>query len=147
MEAKALGIDVTEDPQDLNFRRGRTILVTNIYKLINGHSIFGVSETNIQIGSIVIDDVHACLDTTEEQFTLKIPYNTELYSELLEIFRESLRAQSSTRLLELEHGDLNANILVPYWTWNEKLNEVRELLYEYYREEASKNDDYKSLYL
>lgn len=146
MEAKALGIDVTEDPQDLNFRRGRAILVTNIYKLINGHSIFGVRETYIQIGSIVIDDVHACLDTTEEQFTLKIPYNTELYSELFKIFRESLRDQSSTRLLELEHGDLNANILVPYWTWNEKLNEVRELLYKYYREEASKNDDYKSLY-
>ena len=41
-EATALGLEVTRDNTDPQFRRGHAILVTNIFKLINGKSRFGV---------------------------------------------------------------------------------------------------------
>ena len=41
-EARDLGIAVTEDERDTEFLSGRAILVVNIFKLINGRSVFGV---------------------------------------------------------------------------------------------------------
>lgn len=41
-EAAALGFDVTDDPTSPRFAAGRCCLVTNIHKLVNGRSVFGV---------------------------------------------------------------------------------------------------------
>ena len=70
-EAHALGIAVTENERDPEFRGGRAVLVINIHKLINGRSVFGVGERKIPLGAVVIDDAHACLSTASDQFTLK----------------------------------------------------------------------------
>ena len=73
IEAQKLGIRVAYDKydelgnctgrgeEDYFFMNGKAILVINIHKLVNGKSIFGLrpSGNNIQIGSIIIDDVHA----------------------------------------------------------------------------------------
>ncbi len=72
-EAKSLGIAVTTDSNSTNFRRGKEILVCNIHKLVNGKSVFGINERKIEIGTIIIDDAHACIDTVESQYTIRIP--------------------------------------------------------------------------
>jgi replicative superfamily II helicase len=74
-EAKRLGIDVTVDATDYSFRSGGKILVTNIYKVFNGRSVFGVGPAGerIEIGSIVIDDTHACLQSIVKQFRVHLP--------------------------------------------------------------------------
>ena len=48
----------------------------------------------IRIGSIIIDDVHACLSTTSEQFTLTLEAPGEPYNKLLALFKEDLTQQS-----------------------------------------------------
>src|SRR2546427_4057170 len=48
-EAADLGIEITEDAASPRFRRGKAILVANIYKLINGKSAFGVGQEGIKI--------------------------------------------------------------------------------------------------
>jgi len=92
-EANALDLKTTEDPESLDFLRGQAILVANIYKLVNGKSVFGVGNEGIKIriGSIIIDDVHACLSTTEGQYTLILEYASESYQQLFDLFRPSLR--------------------------------------------------------
>lgn len=129
-EANDLGIPVTDNPEDISFKKGESILIINIYKLINGMSVFGVNERKISIGSIVIDDAHACIDTTEKQFTINIPRSTDLYNEILSLFRDSLKQQSEIGLLELEEGDPYKNLLVPFWNWVENKSNLLRLLHE-----------------
>ena len=55
-EAKALGIEVTDDPRDADYAAGEKICVVNVYKLFNGKSVFGVGASQIDIETVVIDD-------------------------------------------------------------------------------------------
>lgn len=129
-EANDLGIPVTDNPEDIFFKKGESILIVNIYKIINGKSVFGVGESKISIGSIVIDDAHACIDTTEKQFTVNIPKNSYLYFDILSLFRNSLKNQSEIALLELEDGEPYKNLLVPFWSWNENKSHLLKLLHK-----------------
>lgn len=145
-EANKLGIEVTDDEESPRFTKGHAILVINVYKLFNGRSRFGVNEVKINIGSVIIDDAHACLDIIESQFTLEIPYETNLYAKLFEIFKDALKEQYDTGILELEAQDPNANLLVPYWAWQKNIENVTELLFEVYHEAIHTNDkNYRSL--
>lgn len=103
-EANKLGIKVTENEDSIDFISGDSILVINIFKLINGKSKFGVGERKIDIGSIIIDDAHACLDSTEDQFTLRIDKETDCYTELYNLIREDLLSQCSVKVHELDEG-------------------------------------------
>lgn len=58
--------------------------------MVNGRSAFGVGDDGqrIPIGSIIIDDAHACLSSIEEQFSISIQKTTLPminYSEFLKI--------------------------------------------------------------
>lgn len=76
-EARRLGISATEDKDDYNYSNSKAILVTPIQTIVNGHSYFGMREGgNYPIGSIIIDDVHACMDKIISQFMIKIDAET-----------------------------------------------------------------------
>jgi len=120
-EAAALGLAVVDDPRSLDFQTGRAILVIPVHTLLNGKSKFGVGrDLEIEIGSIVIDDAHACLATAERQFTLSLPRKHPAFSKLLAIFSEDLRSQSLTGTMEIERGDPRGLVQVPYWAWMDK---------------------------
>ena len=128
-EAKSLGIVVTNDI-DPSFLKGESIFVGNISKLINGKSVFGVSRKEKPIGSIIIDDVHACLSKTDEQFTIKLPNSNEIYNSLLNIFENTMKQQSTNNFLEIKNNDPHANVMtVPFWTWQEKIEQVEKIFY------------------
>ncbi|MFD2332591.1 DEAD/DEAH box helicase family protein [Cohnella sp. GCM10020058] len=142
-EAKRLGIEVTDDQDSIKFKRSQAILVINVFKLFNGKSSFGVNERKIPIGSIIIDDAHACLDSTESQFTMEIPYSTEVYPKLYGLFKGSLAEQYDTGILELEAGSPTVNMLVPYWTWQDNIKETTRILFEAFQtsEDAYRKGD------
>jgi replicative superfamily II helicase len=73
-EANALGIDAVDDPRDTAVQSGEKIAVTTVHRLFNGKSIFGVGSEGVKlkIGAIVIDDVHACIATINEQFRIQL---------------------------------------------------------------------------
>lgn len=72
-EAKKLGISATENKDDYSYSNSKAILVTTIQTIVNGHSSFGMRESgNYRIGSIIIDDVHACMDKINSQFMIRI---------------------------------------------------------------------------
>ena len=82
-EARQLGIAVTTDPDDMDYARGRAILVDVFQKLFNGMSVFGVDGSVGHPGrvpgptTLVIDDGHACLAKAEDAFRLTVPRHDE----------------------------------------------------------------------
>lgn len=139
-EAQELGIAVVTEPTSPEFLQGRSILVINIYQLINGRSVFGVGDQGVQIpiGSVIVDDAHACLTTTETQFTLSVPSTEQLYKDLMELFRDGLIQQSDTKLLELEAGEPNKYMLVPFWLWQQQSGAVAKLLTQHRNDDSVK---------
>ncbi|ANQ40601.1 hypothetical protein BAR24_03430 [Gluconobacter oxydans] len=59
-EAKALGIEVTDDPRDADYAAGEKICVVNVYKLFNGKSVFGVGASKINIGTVGSGPIDFC---------------------------------------------------------------------------------------
>lgn len=142
-EAHKLGIQVAHDKfdddgniitkgeEDYFFLNNKAILVTNIYKLVNGKSVFGLrSNNNVNIGSIIIDDVHACLDTIEQQYTVKIPEDNRTYKEIIKMFGKYQELKDNQTFYDItkEAADPCKNKLIPFWIWQECCEEIRRLL-------------------
>lgn len=129
-EANDLGIEVTTNADSPRFLSGNAVLVINIHKLVNGLSVFGVGSegVKIDIGTLLIDDAHACLDYMEDQFTITIDLSCPAYNEIYKIFKRSLQMQCESREIEIETNDPNAYMLVPFWDWQDKYTEVLKIL-------------------
>lgn len=130
-EAKALGVSVTEDHADAAFLAGDAILVINIWKLVNGKSVFGVGNegAKIRIGTIVVDDAHACLATVADQFKIRLTTLHGAYDELLALFEDDLEQQSPSMLLDVKAEDPTAIMSIPFWAWQSKQKRVTEILH------------------
>lgn len=136
-EGEALGLEMTDDPRSPRYQRGKAILVINIHKLINGLSVFGVGDEGIKIpiGSIIIDDAHACLATTEEKFTLTVDKNSPSYQAIYPLFRTELIKQSETKILEIDSQISGTYMQIPFWSWNVNLQELGKKLFEFKEKE------------
>ncbi|MFK0025685.1 DEAD/DEAH box helicase family protein [Streptomyces sp. NPDC090798] len=130
-EAARLGVATTDDPYDQAFLTAQAVLVTNYQKLINGKSAFGVvgdGKEPLDLGVVVVDDAHAALARTEDQFRLCVPAGHEAYGKLLELFAQDLRHQSANAWSGLEDKDPTALAPIPFWAWADKNDEVRKVL-------------------
>ncbi len=132
-EAKKLGIKAVTDKDDYSYTENKAILVTTIHALINGRSVFGMRYSgNYPIGSVLMDDVHACLDTITTQFSIKIPYDHELYDQIVGLFADSWKAYNSRSYTDvIELHDPTQSALIPFWIWQEKQTELYQLLSKY----------------
>lgn len=118
-----------------SFLNSAAILVTNCKKLFNGKSVFGVSGSRspINIGAIVVDDAHKCLDIIRESFSVragklgKDKKPNPLYKELWDLFEESLKRQAPGTCADISNGK-DSVMAVPYWTWHDKRKEALDLL-------------------
>ncbi len=126
-------IPVVDSERAAEFLAGKAILVTNIHKLFNGKSVFGVGDEGIKIniGSLLIDDAHACLNTIREKYYIKLPSTHPAYSRIWPIIRESLSEQSSSKVLEIEAHDPVAQMRVPFWKWQKEADTIAKILYDY----------------
>lgn len=141
-EAGKLGISATDDKDDYSYSNSKAILVAPIHTIVNGHSCFGMREYgNYPIGSIIIDDVHTCMDKIIKQFMIRIDAETDAYRELISLFSSSLKDYNSNRYIDVvENRDCHKNMLVPYWEWQRKQDDIYKILTKY------NNDDNKSIY-
>ncbi len=129
-EARLLGLDITTDPDNISFLRKRSILITNIQTLVNGKSKFGMrAANNIEVGSVIIDDVHACLATIEKQYTISILSTDPAYKEIVSLFEESLKTQSESKYTEIvDFHDPYQSMLIPFWSWQEQSQNVYSII-------------------
>lgn len=143
-EAKKLGIIVTKEKDDYRYTEKKAILVTNIYSLVNGQSVFGMrQEGNYPIGSIVIDDVHSCMDVIRSKFAIRVSSVHSLYNEIINLFREDMLkydARSFSDTVELNQP--GSDFLIPFWVWQDKVNEVHCLISKYNNDDENNKDIY-----
>lgn len=139
-QAKALGIKVTDTENDLDYQRKKAILVIGIQKLVNGKSIFGLrEENNYSIGSVVIDDMHACISSIQQQFSITVASTNKLYSLLTSLFFDDMNMQSEGRFSEIVNSQNTFdNMIVPFWSWQEKATQVYRILSENRENDAVK---------
>lgn len=131
-EAKALGIETTDDPRSGRFQTGKAILITYVHKVINGLSVFGVvgdTRQHIEMGSVLVDDTHACLATLEDQFTLTIPRGHAAYNALANQFDDALRDQSPSAVRDLAEDVPGVALRIPYWAWADRHEQVLNALH------------------
>lgn len=114
-----------------DFIDGKKILITHVQKVFNGKTVFGIGNDYIPIGSIILDDSHACIDSIKDSFTINIRRNHDLYNQFIELFRDSLIEQGQGTFLEIENGDYNSFLPVSYWSWIEKSDEILNILSSY----------------
>lgn len=124
-------MSVVEDPQDARFTNGSAICVATVHKLFNGRSVFGTSSSGVRVpvGTIVVDDAHACLKPIRQQFTCSIPSYSRIYQPLLGVRASDLQSQSRSAWLELRDEDAKALMPVPAWSWHQHQDEVVDLLH------------------
>jgi hypothetical protein len=134
-EANALGIEVTDDPRDAAYAAGEKICVVNVYKLFNGKSIFGVGAIQIAIGTVVIDDAHACVSTITQQFRISIPNTHDAYKKIFAALAEDLKGYNEARFLDIDVGDPRAHMEVPFWSWDSHQAQVLKALHDYRNDE------------
>lgn len=113
-----------------DFLNSKAILLCTFQKLFNSRSIF--DRDNINVGSIVLDDAHVCLDIARDATTLFVPFGHDLADRLLKLFKADLKYQAPGTFHRLIQGDPYAKILkVPYWAWLARTEELIQLIGEF----------------
>lgn len=133
-EGARLGIQCVAGPEDAAYQQGRAVLVGTFAKLFNGFSVFGVGGSvsklaRFALDGIVIDDAHACVARADQAFRLRVDSNQDAYGALLDLFRDDLRQQSVNGLKDLEAGRYTAIQEVPFWAWQDKHEQVLDILH------------------
>lgn len=126
------GIQVCKVDEDWenDFFNAEKILIATFDKMFNGKSIFGVKgfSTPKQIGSIVIDDAHACIKSARKQCTITIPRNNNYYDIFLNLFSSDLKWQSEGKYNAILNGENSVCSQVSYWSWIDNIDTVKKQL-------------------
>ncbi|MCL9806944.1 DEAD/DEAH box helicase family protein [Flavobacterium amniphilum] len=133
-QAELYGIPVCEINEDndfpTDFHNCKSILLCTFQKLFNSKSIF--NRDKINIGSLVIDDAHSCLDKARDTTTINLPRGHSACERIIKLFETDLIDQAPGTYRRLFDGDPFASILkVPYWAWMDRIDEVITLLNEF----------------
>ncbi|AFY83070.1 DEAD/DEAH box helicase [Oscillatoria acuminata] len=135
-EAEKFGIGYVKIGPDNSlpeeFLSSEKILITHIQKFFNGKSIFGIGGKFVTVNTIILDDSHACIDFIKKSFKIVLKKEHELYLKILNLFKQDLNKQGEGRLFEIQNGSgENTSIPVPYWSWEDKKQEIIAFLGEY----------------
>ena len=135
LEAERFGIEVCQFTQfnDIprEFLDGKAILITTAQKFFNGMTVFGLDARYIEIGTIVLDDSHACIDIVNNAFSITLNKGEGAYEELLDLFTPNLKQQGEGTFIDLCEGEFDSLMQIPYWSWEEKSSDVLRILSKY----------------
>ena len=129
-QAKRFGVRCCEAEGDLPvaFTDCEQILVTTVQKVFNGLTKFGLGSQAQSVGSLVMDDCHACIDAIHQQTKIAIPRSHGAYDPLLALFSSDLKEQGAGTHAEIEQGEYKPFLPVPYWAWTEHQDNVAKIL-------------------
>lgn len=141
-QAQRFGITVTNgnavDDLPPAFLGGHEIYVCTVQKLFNGLTKFGLKGNSIPIGTLLMDDSHACIDAIKQACSIALKAGSLPYNALLQLFTSDLREQGAGTLADIQDGDYDALLPVPYWAWIDRRDEVTEILSKHRQDDAVK---------
>lgn len=138
MQAEEFGVEYcTEDNGELpiSFLEGDSILITSVQKLFNGMTKFGIGAKSEDVGAVVMDDAHACIDAIRSATKIKAESGNGLYEEILDLFSEHLENQGAGTFADIKNGDGNSFLKVPYWAWYDNEKEITKIISKYNKKE------------
>jgi len=129
-QAKQFGLSVctAEDDLPTDFLEGKSILVTTVQKLFNGLTHFGLANKSREVGAIVIDDAHACVDSIRKAFIIRLDNSDPAYAGIRDLFADELEKQGVGTFADIQKGKYDAMLPVPYWAWQQRIVEVARIL-------------------
>jgi replicative superfamily II helicase len=134
-DAKKFGVPycIVEDDGSLpnEFIDGKKILISHVQKVFNGKTVFGLGNGYIPVENVILDDSHACIDAIRGTFTIDIKRNHRAYQGILELFKDALPEQGEGTFLEIQNGEYESFLPIPYWNWIDKSSEILEILTNY----------------
>jgi replicative superfamily II helicase len=129
-QAKQFGISTCTAEFDLpdTFLNSEKVLVTSVHKLFNGLSKFGLNRKSISVGTLLMDDAHACSDIVREACGIRIPSTEPAYAALLALFSTELEQQGVGTYADICNDKRDAFLPVPYWAWLAHEGDVAKIL-------------------
>jgi replicative superfamily II helicase len=132
LQAQRFGIPVTNgntvDDLPQAFLNGKEIYVCTIQKLFNGLTKFGLKAESIPLGTVMMDDCHACIDSIKQACSITLKAGTTAYNELLRLFASDLRDQGAGTFNDIQAGEYDALLPGPYWAWIDRRDEATTIL-------------------
>ena len=129
-QAEQFGIATCAADDDLppEFLNGEAILVTSVQKLFNGLTKFGIHNRSIPVDTILLDDAHIAADKIRKTCTIRIEKDEQAYNDLMTLFGSDLKSQGFGTFADLQDGQHDALLPVPYWAWMTQESHVTEIL-------------------
>ena len=129
-QAKQFGVVTCVADPDLPeaFLNSERILVTSVQKLFNGLTKFGLHRRSVEVGTLLMDDAHACADAIRESCQLRIPNSDAAYESVRTLFAAELEAQGVGTFADILNGKRDAMLPVPYWAWHDRESDVASIL-------------------
>jgi replicative superfamily II helicase len=129
-QARQFGIKTCIAAPDLpeDFHNGKAILVTSVQKLFNGLTKFGINRESIDVGTLLMDDAHACSDSIREQCRIRIPKEDTAYQAIRTLFEADLEHQGVGTFADIRNDKRDAILPVPYWAWMDRESEIARIL-------------------
>lgn len=129
-QARQFGIATCTADPDLpdDFLNSEKILVTSVQKLFNGLTRFGLNRQSVDVGTVLMDDAHACADRIREACRIRIPSNEPAYGSIKTLFAEDLEQQGLGTYADICNDKRDALLPVPYWAWAQRETEVARFL-------------------
>lgn len=134
--AAANGNEVDDLPAA--FLGGKQIYVCTVQKLFNGLTKFGLKAASTPVGTVLMDDSHACIDAIKDACSVSLGSDTQAYRDLLQLFADDLREQGAGTFTDIRAGAYEAVLPVPYWAWVDRRDEVTAVLGKYNKDQAIK---------
>ncbi|HJR73064.1 MAG TPA: DEAD/DEAH box helicase family protein [Luteimonas sp.] len=130
-EGQRIGIEVvqwaageTYPPEDA--LRCRAIIVCTYDKFFNGRSTFARTDVKLVPAAIVLDDVHAGIESVRKCFSAILP--DEVRGELLKILKPALEVVEPAAWIRIENEDPKGMLEVPHWVYSSQLSGIRSVI-------------------
>jgi replicative superfamily II helicase len=129
-QAKQFGLSVCTADDDLpsDFVNCKSILVATVQKLFNGQTKFGLGNNAQEVGAIVVDDAHACVDAIRNAFVIRLDKDESAYTSIRDLFADELERQGIGTFADIQNGEREAILPIPYWAWQDRVPEVAKIL-------------------
>ena len=129
-QAEQFGISTcTADPElPDEFQNSKRILVTSVQKLFNGFTKFRLRNRSIHVGTLLMDDAHACSDAIRDSFRIRIPREDSAYQDLVTLFGNDLAQQGHGTYADICNKKYHAYLPIPYWSWLDHESNITRIL-------------------
>ena len=129
-QAKQFGVATCMADPELPeaFLNGERILITSVQKLFNGLTKFGLNRKSTSVGTLLMDDAHACADAIRESCQIRIPNADPAYSAIRALFAAELEQQGIGTYADILNAKREALLPVPYWAWQDRETDVAAIL-------------------